>query len=212
MNKISLSNSDDNIELILNYLSDFSKIPTLKSVEELQEYKLDVFSEKFYANLLHNFLYFYTINGAKKVNSAEHKYLIKESVIALNIIYEDFPDTFLDDDFLKSLLIYLVYSLKETPIISTETVLKIFFGIYEVFPFNPLDILSPNTDLSLEERNIGGEYIESVSVFDWGGDLGFYEKFRTDAERYRDVKGSPCPHVPFFSYVPQYSQMKQKLR
>ena len=61
----------------------------------------------------------------------------------------------------------------------------------------------------IEERNIGGEYIESVSVFDWGGDLGFYEKFRTDAERYRDVKGSPCPHVPFFSYVPQYSQMKQ---
>ena len=159
MNKISLSNSDDNIELILNYLSDFSKIPTLKSVEELQEYKLDVFSEKFYANLLHNFLYFYTINGAKKVNSAEHKYLIKESVIALNIIYEDFPDTFLDDDFLKSLLIYLVYSLKETPIISTETVLKIFFGIYEVFPFNPLDI---NKIIKGEVTKFEKENIETI--------------------------------------------------
>ncbi len=60
----------------------------------------------------------------------------------------------------------------------------------------------------IEERHIGGTFIESVSVFDWGGDLGFYEKFRTDAERYRDLKSSPCPHVPFFSYVPQYSQMK----
>ena len=60
----------------------------------------------------------------------------------------------------------------------------------------------------IEERSIGGKFIESVSVYDWGGDLGFYEKFRADAERYKDVKGSPCPHVPFFSYVPQYSQMK----
>ena len=60
----------------------------------------------------------------------------------------------------------------------------------------------------IEERIISGQFLESVSVFDWGGDFGFYEKFRHDAEKYREVKGKPCPHVPFFSYVPQYSQMK----
>ena len=60
----------------------------------------------------------------------------------------------------------------------------------------------------IEEKRLEGEFLKSVSVFDWGGDVGFYEKFRSDAERYRNVKGVPCPHVPFFSYVPQYSQMK----
>ena len=60
----------------------------------------------------------------------------------------------------------------------------------------------------IEEKRLEGEFLKSVSVFEWGGDIGFYEKFRSDAERYRNVKGAPCPHVPFFSYVPQYSQMK----
>ncbi len=60
----------------------------------------------------------------------------------------------------------------------------------------------------IEERIIGGEFIDSLSVYEWGGDFGFYEKFRSDAEKYRNLKGSPCPNVHFFSYVPQYSQMR----
>ena len=62
----------------------------------------------------------------------------------------------------------------------------------------------------IEERILDGEFVESVSVFDWSGDFGFYEKFKSDAERFRNKSGSLSPHVPFFAYVPQYSQMKKQ--
>ncbi len=35
----------------------------------------------------------------------------------------------------------------------------------------------------------------------------YYEDFVRSAERLLAVRGVECPHVPFFSYVPQYSQM-----
>lgn len=37
----------------------------------------------------------------------------------------------------------------------------------------------------------------------------YYSEFRQDAIRYRDRRGAPCEYVPFFSYVPQYSQMNR---
>ena len=134
MDKKSNSISENYIKPILYYLKDFSKIPKIENKEELLEYELDVFSANFYENLLHNFLYFYTINETKKIDSDAHKYLIKEIVNILDIIYETFPEKFMNKDFLKSLLIYLIYSLKETRIINIEIVLQIFYGFYDVFP------------------------------------------------------------------------------
>ena len=37
---------------------------------------------------------------------------------------------------------------------------------------------------------------------------GFYERFASDARRYFSVRGEPCPIVPYFSYMPQYTQME----
>ncbi len=37
----------------------------------------------------------------------------------------------------------------------------------------------------------------------------YYSEFKQDALRYRDRRGEPCEYVPFFSYVPQYSQMNR---
>ena len=54
----------------------------------------------------------------------------------------------------------------------------------------------------------GGPFIKEVSVYEWGGQYGFYEKFLNDAFKYKDLHGKPTEHVPFFSYIPQYSQMK----
>lgn len=53
----------------------------------------------------------------------------------------------------------------------------------------------------------GLAFVENVSVFSWGAKRSFYERFRTDALRYRDMHGKPCQAIPFFSYIPQYSQM-----
>jgi len=50
-------------------------------------------------------------------------------------------------------------------------------------------------------------FIEDVQVYTWGARRSFYERFREDALRYRGLRGNPAEHVPFFSYIPQYSQM-----
>ena len=49
--------------------------------------------------------------------------------------------------------------------------------------------------------------IGRVEVFSWGARRSFYERFREDAEKYRNTPGRPAEYVPFFSYIPQYSQM-----
>ncbi|MBE6708863.1 MAG: hypothetical protein E7578_06435 [Ruminococcaceae bacterium] len=53
----------------------------------------------------------------------------------------------------------------------------------------------------------GLAFVKNVQVYTWGATRSFYERFRTDALRYREMKGEPCEHIPFFSYIPQYSQM-----
>lgn len=49
--------------------------------------------------------------------------------------------------------------------------------------------------------------ISRVHVYSWGARKSFYERFREDAEKYRSAEGKPAAYVPFFSYIPQYSQM-----
>ncbi len=50
--------------------------------------------------------------------------------------------------------------------------------------------------------------IRSVSVAKWQTRYRFYEKFRADVHRYWERAASECEPVPFFSYVPQYNQLK----
>lgn len=57
------------------------------------------------------------------------------------------------------------------------------------------------------EYDPGLAFINKVGVYTWGAKRSFYERFRADAERYRSMTGEPCTEVPFFSYIPQYSQM-----
>ena len=57
------------------------------------------------------------------------------------------------------------------------------------------------------EYDPGLAFVNKVSVYTWGAKRSFYERFRADAEKYRDLRGEPCAEVPFFSYIPQYSQM-----
>lgn len=51
--------------------------------------------------------------------------------------------------------------------------------------------------------------ISHLAVFSPHAEGGFYERFATDARRYFDVHGKEnSPTVPFFSYMPQYTQME----
>ena len=54
----------------------------------------------------------------------------------------------------------------------------------------------------------------SVSIAHKSSDQSFYRLFREDARRYHGERGkAPCaPYVPFFSYVPQFSQLLSSQR
>ena len=51
--------------------------------------------------------------------------------------------------------------------------------------------------------------IRQVRIYPWKSHYRYYEGFLHDAEKLWSVQGAECPRVPFFSYVPQYSQMNR---
>lgn len=69
-----------------------------------------------------------------------------------------------------------------------------------------------STTQSVPANSVISEYdrnglIKHVTVNSWPASYSFYEKFVRDAVISHSKKGSPAPHVPFFSYIPQYSQL-----
>ncbi len=68
---------------------------------------------------------------------------------------------------------------------------------YRSHPLDPYLIYAPESRL-----------IKRVEVSKWDTKFNFYENFRTDAKRLWSRTASECEHVPFFAYVPQYSQLK----
>ena len=54
---------------------------------------------------------------------------------------------------------------------------------------------------------IDNPLIRRVTVTARETGYSFYAQFRRNAEAYLDRHGEKCPYVPFFSYIPQYSQL-----
>lgn len=52
--------------------------------------------------------------------------------------------------------------------------------------------------------------IRSVTVSSFPRAYNFYDRFLSDAEKYFDVVGEECEFIPFFSYIPQYSNLSPK--
>ena len=52
--------------------------------------------------------------------------------------------------------------------------------------------------------------IKKIIVRSFKGGYDFYESFRKSALLYYDVVAKEAPFVPFYSYMPQYSQMSQE--
>lgn len=59
------------------------------------------------------------------------------------------------------------------------------------------------------EYSPAGSLIRSVRLYKRKSPYPYYEDFLRDAVRLSSVKGVECAHIPFFSYVPQYSQMNR---
>ena len=51
--------------------------------------------------------------------------------------------------------------------------------------------------------------IHNVKVFTWHTNYSYYEQFCRVAARVDGIEGKPVPYVPFFSYMPQYSQLTE---
>ncbi len=68
---------------------------------------------------------------------------------------------------------------------------------YRSKPLDPYLIYEPQSRL-----------IRRVEVSKWEAKFNFYENFRMDAKRLWSREGESCERASFFSYVPQYSQLK----
>jgi len=49
--------------------------------------------------------------------------------------------------------------------------------------------------------------LRRVEIYPWPQRYNYYQKFTEDAQRYAHVRGKETAPVPFFSYIPQYSQL-----
>lgn len=60
-----------------------------------------------------------------------------------------------------------------------------------------------------EEYTPESALIHSVRIYRWKSAYRYYEDFVRDAEKFRSYQGKEAAPVPFFSYVPQYSQLNR---
>ena len=61
-----------------------------------------------------------------------------------------------------------------------------------------------------EEYLPDSSLIHKVRIYRWESKYNYYEQFRLCAEKFFSVEGKSAPHVPFFSYVPQYNQLNRE--
>ena len=130
---MSLNSPKDYINFIISFLKDDSKIPKNKIREETKEHIIDIFSENLFEQLYHNLLYFYGLHQKKNIGNEVQRYFFSEITNILDIIQEINSDIFLENNYVKATLIYIIYSLN-TPInINPEIVLKTFLGFMDIF-------------------------------------------------------------------------------
>lgn len=53
-------------------------------------------------------------------------------------------------------------------------------------------------------------FIKEIRIIRYRGGYDFYDGFRKAALLYRDAPSSPCPFVPFYSFMPQFTQMNKE--
>ena len=140
----------DYINLIISFLKDDSKIP--KTSEETKELKVDIFSENMFEQLYHNLLYFYRLHKKKNIRNEIQKYFFSEIINILDIIQERSIKMFLENNFVKVILVYIVYSLNTPIFINPEIVLKTFFCFKDIL--DETEYKKYDVELSFLEKEI----------------------------------------------------------
>ncbi len=64
----------------------------------------------------------------------------------------------------------------------------------------------PRPDDEYEPRH---NLIHRVRIFNWKTSYNYYEQFLRHAKKIKNAVGAECSRVPFFSYVPQFSQLNK---
>ena len=150
---MSALTTNDYIKSIICFLKDESQITESKLNEEKEEFELDLSSESLFENLYHNLLFYYKLYKKQNIKTEEQKYLFKEIVNILEIVYDSNSKDFIYDDQIKAVLIYLINSLKTYINVNLEIVLKIFLGFKEIFS-NITNKIIENELLNFEQESI----------------------------------------------------------
>ena len=129
---MSNSSQHDLIKNIMEYLRMIRNYSYIKKDKELKEHELDIASNQFFQLLYNNMQVFYTQYERKNINSEEQKFIFSEIFDILDIIYETDSNLFYGYDFVKSSLMYLIYSLKNPMNINIEIAVKIFLSFEKV--------------------------------------------------------------------------------
>ena len=144
------------LSLLIYYLNNDSKILENINNEELKETEIDVLSDNLFIHLYHNFLYFYKLNKKTNISTEEQEYFYKEITNIFNIIHESNPDLFFKNDFIKSIMIYIIYSFKAPIKLNLENILKIFLSFSNI-----LESIS-NEKMKEEVNNFEKDIFETV--------------------------------------------------
>ena len=133
---MSDSNSKQYILSIINCLTEESNLEKEakdKEIKELKEKKIDIFSKDLFQNLYWNLLYFYSTKKEESKSKPEEQiFLSKVFVELLQIIYESNYEIFFEEDLVKSILIFVVYSYNKTTYMNLETILNIFLNLDDI--------------------------------------------------------------------------------
>ena len=124
-----MSKEKDFLYSIIYFLKDNSKISEIKNDEELKEIDIDMHQGNLFESLYHNLICFYkNYEDYNTIISEIQKYFRREITDVLVILYENRPKIFFENDFIKSVIIYLINSFKYRINIYPEFILNIFFG------------------------------------------------------------------------------------
>ncbi|MBQ7152490.1 MAG: TerB N-terminal domain-containing protein [Clostridia bacterium] len=69
---------------------------------------------------------------------------------------------------------------------------------------------TPEEDVPEKVIHPQNSLLQQIWIYPWKATYHYYDHFCKDAEKYWNIRGEEAAVVPFFSYVPQYSQMNRE--
>ena len=172
------------ISLIIEHLKTYSQIMEIDDDEELNEKDLDINSGNLFECLYYNLINFIKSNqNNNKVFSDIQKYLISEIVDILEILNEKKPNCFFKYDFVKSILIYLVYSFKTSINLNNENILKIFLS------FNDLIESVSHRKIEKEVENFQSQLVDEIQSLINKYEYEFQKQiiFQKEKNKYQEI-------------------------